>query len=46
MKNREMINKIIWGDAEEILPEIEDNSIDLVLTDPPYFFHKIISLND
>ena len=41
MKNKEMINKIIWGDAEEILPKIEDNSIDLVLTDPPYFFHKM-----
>ena len=35
------INKIILGDAEKILPEIVDNSIDLVLTDPPYFLDKM-----
>jgi len=35
------INKIILGDAEKILPQIEDNSIDLVLTDPPYFLDKM-----
>ncbi len=39
--NDEMINKIILGDAEKILPQIEDNSIDLVLTDPPYFLDKM-----
>lgn len=36
-----MINKIILGDAREVLPLIEDNSIDLVLTDPPYFLDKM-----
>jgi site-specific DNA-methyltransferase (adenine-specific) len=36
-----MINQIIWGDATEILPSIEDNTIDVVLTDPPYFLHKM-----
>jgi|SRR5690625_4475923 len=30
------INKIHQGDAFQLLEEIEDNSIDLVLTDPPY----------
>ncbi|MFQ6071739.1 MAG: DNA methyltransferase [Methanosarcinales archaeon] len=39
--NNKMINKIILGDAEKILPQIEDNSIDLVLTDPPYFLDKM-----
>lgn len=39
--NDEMINKIIWGDAQELLPQIEDNSIELVLTDPPYFLDKM-----
>lgn len=29
-------NKIICGDALEVLKEIPDESIDLVLTDPPY----------
>ncbi|MGQ9510251.1 MAG: DNA-methyltransferase [Thermodesulfobacteriota bacterium] len=41
MKNKEMINKIILGDSLKILPQIEDNSIDLVLTDPPYFLDKL-----
>jgi len=40
MKN-EMINKIIWGDSMEVLPQITDNSVDLVLTDPPYFLDKM-----
>lgn len=31
-----MRHKIICGKAEEELPNIEDESIDLVLTDPPY----------
>jgi len=39
--NNEMINKIILGDAEKILSQIKDNSIDLVLTDPPYFLDKM-----
>jgi len=39
--NRELINKITLGDAQKILPKIEDNSIDLVLTDPPYFLDKM-----
>ncbi|MEO0143530.1 MAG: hypothetical protein ABIL49_00710 [candidate division WOR-3 bacterium] len=36
MNNEKFINKVILGDALEILLQIEDNSIDLVLTDPPY----------
>lgn len=39
--NDELINRIILGDAEEVLPQIEDNSIDLVLTDPPYFLDRM-----
>ncbi len=31
------INKIIQGDCLEVMKDIPDNSIDLVLTDPPYF---------
>lgn len=27
---------IIYGDCREILPQLPDNSVDLVLTDPPY----------
>jgi len=30
------LNQIIQGDAMEILPSFPDNSIDLVLTDPPF----------
>ncbi|MGQ9705723.1 MAG: DNA-methyltransferase [bacterium] len=39
--NKKFLNKIILGDAKEVLSKIEDNSIDLVLTDPPYFLHKM-----
>jgi len=39
--NDKFINKIILRDAEKILHEIKDDSIDLVLTDPPYFLDKM-----
>lgn len=41
MKNREFINKILCGDALKLLPKIESSSIDVVLTDPPYFLDKL-----
>ena len=41
MKNSNLINKIILGDSLEILSIIKDNSIDVVLTDPPYFLDKL-----
>lgn len=31
-----LINKIIQGDCLEIMKKMKDNSVDLVLTDPPY----------
>jgi len=37
----EIINKIVCGDARDVLDRIEDNTIDLVLTDPPYFLDKM-----
>lgn len=33
---QDFINKIICGDCLEVMKEIPDNSIDLVVTDPPY----------
>ena len=33
----EYINKVINGDSLEVLRELPDNSIDLVITSPPYF---------
>ncbi|MEA2088501.1 MAG: site-specific DNA-methyltransferase [Patescibacteria group bacterium] len=41
MKNNDLINKIILGNSLEILSDIKDNSIDIVLTDPPYFLDKL-----
>lgn len=41
MKNREYLNKIIWADALQLLAKIETDSIDVVLTDPPYFLDKL-----
>jgi site-specific DNA-methyltransferase (adenine-specific) len=38
---REIIDQIICGDALEILPRLPAHSIDLVLTDPPYFLDKL-----
>ena len=35
------INKIHCGDCLEFMKQIEDNSIDLIITDPPYnWSHK------
>jgi len=31
-----MINQIIHGDCFDVLQQIPDNSIDAVITDPPY----------
>ena len=36
MKNSKYLNKIIHGDCVKILDEISENSIDLVVTSPPY----------
>jgi site-specific DNA-methyltransferase (adenine-specific) len=41
LQNSKLLNSIIAGDCLEILPQIEDNSIDVVLTDPPYFLDKL-----
>jgi len=40
-KTNKLVNRIIWGDAVKLLPTIDDNSIDLILTDPPYFLDKM-----
>jgi site-specific DNA-methyltransferase (adenine-specific) len=37
------LNKIYVGDALELIDNIESSFIDLVLTDPPYFFEKLDS---
>ena len=39
--NNDYINKILNDSAENVLLKLEDNSIDLVLTDPPYFLDKL-----
>lgn len=36
----EFVNKVICGDAIEILSQLPDESVDLVLTDPPYFISR------
>lgn len=38
---KQYINKIIRADALYFLPKLENNSIDIVLTDPPYFLDKM-----
>ena len=39
--NGEFLNKIIHGDALQGISKLKSNSIDLVLTDPPYFLDKM-----
>lgn len=39
----EMKNTILHGDALELFKNIPDDSIDLILTDPPYFLDKLDS---
>lgn len=41
MQNNNFINQIILGDSLDVLSEIKDDSIDVVLTDPPYFLDKM-----
>jgi site-specific DNA-methyltransferase (adenine-specific) len=40
-KKMDFLNKIILGDSFDVLTEIPENSIDVVLTDPPYFLDKM-----
>lgn len=35
------LDKVICGDALQVLSELPSNSIDIVLTDPPYFLDKL-----
>lgn len=37
----DLINKVHLMDAKELLAQIPDNSIDAVITDPPYFLDKL-----
>jgi len=41
LKNKKYINKIVCADAIDFLPKLTDSSVDLVLTDPPYFLDKL-----
>jgi len=41
MQNNKFINRIICADALELLAQIDAGSIDVVLTDPPYFLDKM-----
>ena len=39
--NAQFLNQIIHADTMEMLPLLEENSVDVVLTDPPYFLDKL-----
>lgn len=41
MYPKDFENKIICGDCLEVMKEIPDKSIDLIVTDPPYFTQQI-----
>lgn len=42
----DLINKISFGDSFELIKSIDDKSIDLLITDPPYFFTGGYKEND
>ena len=37
MKNKHFINKIVLGDSMKLLDKLEADSVDLIITSPPYF---------
>src|SRR5690625_4285038 len=41
-----MINKVIHGDCLDVLKTMEDNSVDSVVTDPPYGLSKEPDINE
>lgn len=41
MSNQNLLNQVICGDSLEVMKNLDDNSIDVVLTDPPYFLDKM-----
>lgn len=41
MKNKKINNRLLCGDSFKLLKLIENNSIDVVLTDPPYFLDRL-----
>ncbi|MDY6787418.1 MAG: site-specific DNA-methyltransferase [candidate division WOR-3 bacterium] len=41
MKNNKFINQIIKGDIKKEIQLIEDKSVDVIITDPPYFLDKL-----
>lgn len=41
VKNKNFLNSVLLGDSMNLMDEIEESSIDLVLTDPPYFLDKL-----
>ena len=41
-KTEEIRNKIILGDALDVLKKIENNTFDMVFIDPPYFLQLLL----
>ena len=39
--NEKILDKILLGDAIELIKNIDNSSVDVVLTDPPYFLDKL-----
>jgi site-specific DNA-methyltransferase (adenine-specific) len=38
---KKYLNQIVCGDSLEILRDLDENSVDVILTDPPYFLDKM-----
>jgi len=40
-----LLNKVVCGDALEILPQLPDGCVDMVLTDPPWFVSREVTIH-
>jgi site-specific DNA-methyltransferase (adenine-specific) len=41
MPTKNYLNQIICGNSLEVLKDLDQNSVDVILTDPPYFLDKL-----
>ncbi len=41
MATRDYVNQIVLGDSSKLLSLLDDESVDVVITDPPYFLDKM-----
>ncbi|WP_283271867.1 hypothetical protein [Spiroplasma sp. SV19] len=41
VNHKTLLGELYLGDSKDLIKNIPDNSVDLILTDPPYFYESI-----